>query len=180
MLVYGGDTDVCNGPFKITEMNMGESMVLEKNENYWDAEDVTLDKLTFRYVLDTSTALTAYEGGEVDGVQSIPSSDYARLKAEDAELRQHFQDFQKEYGETLGLSKAVSLKDAVMYAGVDFSGKEHDALDDAKNTAALLRIVRIPELCKMALENVIDAFNPKPIGTSLGDLVHFDELGIPA
>ena len=64
--------------------------------------------------------------------------------------------------------------------GVDFSGKEHDALDDAKNTAALLRIVRIPELCKMALENVIDAFNPKPIGTSLGDLVHFDELGIPA
>ena len=55
---------------------MGESMVLEKNENYWDAEDVTLDKLTFRYVLDTSTALT-YEGGEVDGVQSIPSSDYA-------------------------------------------------------------------------------------------------------
>lgn len=78
------DTYVTNGAFKITEMNMGESMVLEKNENYWDAEDVTLDKLTFRYVLDTSTALTAYEGGEVDGVQSIPSSDYARLKAEDA------------------------------------------------------------------------------------------------
>lgn len=78
------DAYVTNGAFKITEMNMGESMVLEKNENYWDAEDVTLDKLTFRYVLDTSTALTAYEGGEVDGVQSIPSSDYARLKAEDA------------------------------------------------------------------------------------------------
>ena len=25
-------------------MNMGESVVLEKNENYWDAENVTLDK----------------------------------------------------------------------------------------------------------------------------------------
>ena len=32
----------------------------------------------------------------------------------------------------------------------------------------------------MALENVIDAFNTKPIGTSLGDLFHFDELSIPA
>lgn len=75
---------VCNGPFKITEMNMGESMVLEKNENYWDAENVTLSKLTFRYILDTSTALTAYESGEVDGVRTIPSSDLARLKAENA------------------------------------------------------------------------------------------------
>ena len=102
------------------------------------------------------------------------------LDPEDRELLKGFQDFQKEYGETLGLSKAVSLKDAVMYAGVDFSGKEHDALDDAKNTASLLRIIRIPELCNMALENVIDAFQTKPIGTSLGDLLHFDELGIPA
>lgn len=77
---------VSNGPFKITEMNMGESMVLEKNENYWHAENVTLEKLTFRYVLDTSTALTAYESGEVDGVRTVPSSDLARLKAENAGL----------------------------------------------------------------------------------------------
>ena len=75
---------VGNGPFKITEMNMGESMILEKNENYWDAENVTLNKINYRYILDTSTALTAYENGEVDGVRSIPSSDYARLKAENA------------------------------------------------------------------------------------------------
>ncbi len=78
------DTYICNGPFKITEMNMGESMILEKNENYWDAANVTLDKLTLRYVLDTSTALTAYESGEVDGIRNIPSADYARLKAENA------------------------------------------------------------------------------------------------
>ena len=69
------DTYVCNGPFKITEMNMGESIVLEKNENYWDAANVTLEKLTYRYILDVATALTAYESGEVDGVRSIPSSD---------------------------------------------------------------------------------------------------------
>ncbi len=78
------DTYVCNGPFKITEMNMGESMILEKNENYWDADNVTLEKINYRYILDTSTALTAYENGEVDGVRTIPSSDYARLKAEGA------------------------------------------------------------------------------------------------
>ena len=44
----------------------------------------SLQKVTFRYVLDQATALTAYESGEVDGVASIPSSDFARLKAENA------------------------------------------------------------------------------------------------
>lgn len=123
-----------------------------------------------------------YQWSESDYKQIAKELELKRicLNAEDAELLQDFQDFQKEYGETLGLSKAVSLKDAVMYAGVDFSGKEHDALDDAKNTATLLRIVRIPELCKMALESVIEAFNTEPIGTPLGDLFHFDELSVPA
>ena len=78
------DTYVCNGPFKISEINMGESVVVVKNENYWDAENVTLDKITFRYIMDTSTALTAYERGEVDGVRSIPSGDIARLRAQQA------------------------------------------------------------------------------------------------
>ncbi len=78
------DTYVSNGPFKVTGMSMNENVILEKNENYWDADNVTLDKLTFRYVLDQATALTAYESNEVDGVISIPSSDYARLKADKA------------------------------------------------------------------------------------------------
>lgn len=81
--VTKAESYVGNGPFKITEMKTGESMTLEKNENYWGADDVTLEKLTYRYILDTSTSLTAYEGGEVDGVRTVPSSDIARMKAED-------------------------------------------------------------------------------------------------
>ena len=78
------DTYVCNGPFKVSEINMGESVVLTKNENYWDAANVSLEKLTFRYILDLSTALTAYESDQVDGVRNIPAGDIARLKAENA------------------------------------------------------------------------------------------------
>lgn len=78
------DTYICNGPFKITDMSMGEYVELSKNENYWDAENVTLEKITLRYVLDTATALSAYESGEVDGINTIPTSDVARLKAEGA------------------------------------------------------------------------------------------------
>lgn len=51
-------------------------------------------------------------------------------------------DFQFEYGHTLGLEHNASLKDAVMYAGKDFCGHQHDALVDARNTASLFGIVR--------------------------------------
>lgn len=80
------DTYICNGPFCISEINMGESVVLVKNENYWNAENVTLEKITLRYILDTTTALTAYETGEVDGIKDVPTADIARLKAENAGL----------------------------------------------------------------------------------------------
>ena len=78
------DTYVCNGPFKMEQINLGEGYVLVKNENYWDADNVTLEKLTFRFILDSATALTAYESGDVDGIRSIPSADYARLVASNA------------------------------------------------------------------------------------------------
>jgi oligopeptide transport system substrate-binding protein len=75
---------VCNGPFKISEMNMGESVVLVKNPEYYDAAKVGLEKITFRYIKDISTALLAYESDEIDGSRSFPSSDFARLKADNA------------------------------------------------------------------------------------------------
>lgn len=78
------DTYICNGPFKMEQINLGEGYVLVKNENYWDSDNVTLEKLTFRFILDSATALTAYESGDVDGIRSIPSADYARLVASNA------------------------------------------------------------------------------------------------
>ena len=89
-------------------------------------------------------------------------------------------DLQKEFGDKLNLSNAVSLKNAVMYAGIDFEGTEHDALDDARNTAILLKTIRIPELCEAALKYVLESLNPAPISTSLGNMIDFTELGFIA
>ena len=99
------------------------------------------------------------------------------LNTSDQQLFTKWEDFQKEYGETLNLSNAISLKNAVMYAGVDFEGAEHDALDDARNTAILLKIVRTPTLCKKALEHVIDALTPKQVNNTLGSMFNFAEFG---
>lgn len=78
------DAYVSNGPFMMSEINMGESFVLVKNPNYYDADKVKLDKITFRFIPDLGTSLMAYENGNIDGMSSVPTTDMARLKAEDA------------------------------------------------------------------------------------------------
>ena len=84
-------------------------------------------------------------------------------------------DFQAEYGRTLGLEHNISLKEAVMYAGEDFCGRQHDALVDARNTADLLSIVRDETKCKKALKNVIEVLKPKN-NLSLGDMFDFSSI----
>ena len=78
------DAYVTNGPFRMAEINMGESFVLEKNPYYYEADKVQLDKVTFRFISDLGTSLMAYESNEINGMDSIPTTDMARLKAEDA------------------------------------------------------------------------------------------------
>lgn len=77
---------VSNGPFKMDEIKLGESYVLAKNPNYWDAANVKLDKITFRMIPDASTALTAFENGQIDGQLTVPAGDVARLKTSDSGL----------------------------------------------------------------------------------------------
>ena len=91
---------------------------------------------------------------------------------------QEWKDFQYEFGKKLGLNNQLSLKNAIMYAGVDVVGRYHDALFDARNTAKLFQIVRDPEKCKKALGLVINALNPAPQRTTLGELFDFSGLAL--
>lgn len=88
-------------------------------------------------------------------------------------------NFQEEYGQTLGFERSLSLKDAVMYAGIDFSGHQHDALDDAKNTADLFAIIQDKDKCQKALCRVLDALKPQK-SISLGELFDFSSITLPA
>jgi oligopeptide transport system substrate-binding protein len=77
------ETYIGTGPFKVTAMNFGESVVLEKNPEYYNAENVSLDKLTFRLIPDPATALAAYEAGDVDGIEAVPAPEIPRLASEE-------------------------------------------------------------------------------------------------
>lgn len=100
------------------------------------------------------------------------------LPGDDQLFLQDWKDFQYEFGRKLGLSDQISLKNAIMYAGVDNVGRYHDALFDARNTAKLFGIIRDPVECKKALSLVISALNPVSHNATLGELFNFSEFAL--
>ncbi|ASN04585.1 peptide ABC transporter substrate-binding protein [Virgibacillus necropolis] len=61
------DALLSNGPFKLTDWeSTSQSWTFEKNEDYWDAEAVTLEKLTYDVVKDPQVGVDLYDKGELD------------------------------------------------------------------------------------------------------------------
>ncbi len=54
------------GPYVLTEWEKGSTLVFEKNETYWDADNVSIDTLEFKIVAEVATSVTAFEAGDVD------------------------------------------------------------------------------------------------------------------
>ena len=177
-------------------MVLGEFKTLVKPE-YNDCiqkKYETLTGISTQMVSGAPTFVTAYEmfanwcesyGTDYE-VYAWSDSDYHQLTSEmklkkyDKEemmrpLESWF-DFQKEFKEALGLERIPSLEKALNYAGIDFAGRMHDALCDAKNTAELFAIMRNEERCKVVLGAVMEALKPKKMTSSLGDMFDFGAL----
>ncbi|ULL17608.1 peptide ABC transporter substrate-binding protein [Paenibacillus sp. H1-7] len=65
---YGADADkvIGAGPFKLEKWDHEQQLVLVKNDKYWDAANVKLNKVTVNVVKDASTSLNMYETNQVD------------------------------------------------------------------------------------------------------------------
>lgn len=63
------DTLLASGPYKLTNWtSTSDSWELVKNDNYWDADTVQMDKIHFDVLKDPQTAANLYEEGSVDRV----------------------------------------------------------------------------------------------------------------
>ena len=84
-------------------------------------------------------------------VYAWSDSDYSQLqheigckeiidtKIEDFMNPERWIDYQAEFGKRFEFSRLVSLEEALMYCDIDVDGRLHDGLDDAANTAKLIK-----------------------------------------
>ncbi len=74
---------VSNGAFVLTEYTIGEGLRMEKNPEYWDAENVKLTAINGEFIDTATTAYLAYQAGELDFIPDVPVDEIPRLTAED-------------------------------------------------------------------------------------------------
>ncbi|SCB26584.1 peptide ABC transporter substrate-binding protein [Rhizobium multihospitium] len=67
---------VTNGPYKPVEWVPGSHVSNVKNDQYYDAKDVKIDKVNFYTLEDQAAALKRYRAGEFDILTSFPADQY--------------------------------------------------------------------------------------------------------
>ncbi len=83
------DTYLSNGPFKAVEWSHNDVLKLVKNENYYNADSVKIDGIDFFMIVEESTGMSAYESGEIDYLEHIPTDQIPVLQEsnEDFEIQ---------------------------------------------------------------------------------------------
>lgn len=71
---------VANGPYKIVEWLPGSYVRSEKNEDYYDAENVQIDEVYYHVLDDLAAALNRYRAGEFDILTEFPADQYQWLQ----------------------------------------------------------------------------------------------------
>ncbi len=74
---YGteADTMLSCGAYIITDWTHNSSITLEKNDKYWDAENVHLKKITLHRITEQSTAYNMLDNGSID-MLGVTDQDY--------------------------------------------------------------------------------------------------------
>ena len=75
-------TYVCNGPYTMTGWDHNSVITLEKNEDYHDADSVTMPTIEFYLSDDSNNMLMNYENGDWLLIDDVPTNEIANLKAE--------------------------------------------------------------------------------------------------
>jgi oligopeptide transport system substrate-binding protein len=60
------ETTLFNGPFVISQWDIGYGYAYAKNLDYYNADSIKIDGVTFRIIKDTAAGVNLYETGEVD------------------------------------------------------------------------------------------------------------------
>jgi len=83
---FNAETAISNGPFKLTEYKIGSYITAVKNENYWDADSISIENLKFSFITDVNTAYSAFLAGDVDGINSVPPTEFVNILTTDDRL----------------------------------------------------------------------------------------------
>lgn len=114
-----------SGPYKFKEWKNGQSITLERNEDYWDTDYVGYFKeIVFTFTSDAASREMAVESGDADVTIDIPVSQAATYAANDAVTTAIYSFGQSTHlwynmGDNAGATKDLAVRQAIDKA-IDF------------------------------------------------------------
>lgn len=117
---YGSELDtlVFNGPFKVESWTHNSEITLVKNDQYWDKDNVKLDKVNFAIVTDSNARYNSFESGALD-FSSVGEQEWVdrfdkkenvkRVDTQQPAMRFDFFNVKDELFSNLNIRKAFTL-----------------------------------------------------------------------
>jgi peptide/nickel transport system substrate-binding protein len=113
------DEPVCVGPFQFVERRAGDAIVLERAEEYYDADQVKLDQLTFSIISQGPVRAANLRSGDVHMAERLDTTSLAEIES-DPNLALYqatsigFQDITINLGNVAGVSEPFGEHDSVL------------------------------------------------------------------
>ena len=79
-----GANPVCSGPFKFDERVAQDRIVLSKFDDYWNAEEIMLDSVTYLPIPDTTVRLANLQSGDIHILDRLAATDLAQVEGSDS------------------------------------------------------------------------------------------------
>ena len=73
---------VCAGPFKFVERVQQDRIVLDKFADYWNKDNVFVDRIVFRPITESSVRLANLKAGSLDLIERALATDIKEIKAD--------------------------------------------------------------------------------------------------
>ena len=123
-------TYICNGAYKMTKWDHNSLITLEKNENYYDADKVTMDKINFYLSDDANNMLANFKNGDWKLIDDVPTNEIATLKAD-------YPDEFKIVGQIGTYYVCWNINEEILPAGLEVDDPEA-AREEIRNAITLL------------------------------------------
>ena len=73
-------TYVCNGAYTMTSWDHNSLITITKNENFYDADKITMNEINFYLSDDANNQLANFENGDWQMIDDVPTNEIATLK----------------------------------------------------------------------------------------------------
>jgi oligopeptide transport system substrate-binding protein len=106
------DALLYNGPYTLTNLNPTEGVTFVKNGDYWDADNVDIERAEGKIVKEVDTAVNLHESGELDITEITAEYVDEFRDSPDFQQATEFASFYLSFNEDLGIFQNVNIRKA--------------------------------------------------------------------